>query len=191
MPPAARQRAQQVTAAVLERGAAPRAPRRLLAAGAWAAAAASRLAALLLWSRGPALPTIVCDRPEVTRAAAFARFHVDCELPAGSWPMLWAEGVDGVLQPLLPNVDPLLGYLGAEPPLAAGPHRLPASALLDFEFEPARPPRVLWLAIADHAPSADELAAVQQQLLSRSPAERHAWLLQRFPTAWELPFPGR
>ena len=191
MPPAARRRAQRATAALLGRGALPRAHRRLVAAGAWAAAAASLLAALLLWSRGPSLPTIVCDRPDPTRAAAFARFHVDCVLAAGSWPLLWSEGDDGSLQPLLPNADPLLAYLGAEPPLAKGPHRLPASALFDFEFEPARPPRLLRLVVADRATSAAERSTLQQQLTECAPAARQAWLQQRFPTAWELPFPDR
>jgi len=180
-----RQRAAAGVQAVLARAASTTRGRSSLVAAAMAVAAL--LLVGWLWWSGPASgPVLIRERPDPTRASGLERLHVECELPAGSWPLLWAELADGSLQLLLPHSDPLLGYLGASPPLPGGQQRLPGSALFDFEFELATLPRALLVAASDREWSAAERTALAQDLTAAAPAARGELLQRRLLCAWRL-----
>lgn len=188
--PADRLRAAAGVQAALARGT------RLSRGRATMVAAAMAAAALLLvgwlWWSGPAPGAVlVRERPDPTRAGTLERWHVECELPAGSWPLLWAESADGSLQQLLPHPDPLLGYLGATPPLPGGRQRLPGSALFDFEFESAALPRALLVAAGDREWTAAERSAFAAELTAAPPATRADLLQRRLPCGWRLAVESR
>lgn len=180
-----RERAAAGARAVLARGARTTRGRATWVASAMAAAA-TLLVGWLWWSGSVPRAVLVRERPDPTRAATIERFHVECDLPAASWPSLWAELADGSLQQLLPHADPLLGYLGATPPLPGGSQRLPGSAVFDFEFESAALPRALLLAASEREWTPAERHALAGELAATPLASRADLLQRRSLCGWRL-----
>ena len=92
---------------------------------------------------------------------------------------------------LVPHADPLLKYLGAEMPLPAGVHRVPATDVLDFEFDTAAPPTGLLLVVHATELADAELVAIER-LVKETPRDRLLALVQaKWPEARLLAFPAR
>jgi hypothetical protein len=165
-----------------------------LAAGLWAL--------LALW---PSADGLRCDirryKPDnVVRAEVRERFALEVEFTAPRWLALWQlDSPMGRLRPpalpwitrLMPQADPLLRWLGAEMPLAAGKHRVPATEALDFEFVPIFPPDSLVLVPTVAELAAADLAAIETTIADTPRAELETVLRRRWPESRVVPFPAR
>lgn len=191
--PAERERLRGATARLL--AAAPRqASRGRLVAFAVVAVAAVLLALLLFWRGADGLAVATVRRyvpDDLVRAERLERYAVDVRLAAPRWLAVWQLGADGKATRLMPHADPLLRWLGAEMPLAAGTHRVPAAEVLDFEFAVDRAPAGLVLVATAAEPGAAELAAIDA-IVAATPREALAAALQaKWPEARVLAFPAR
>lgn len=190
--PGERARLRATTARVLAT-AQRRASFRRLAGLTVVALAAALLATVVLWPRGGGLGAIGVRRYEpeqVVRAGKLERYSLTVECGAPRWLALWQlDGPSG--KRLVPHADPLLKYLGAEMPLPAGVHRVPATDVLDFEFDTAAPPTGLLLVVHATELADAELVAIER-LVKETPRDRLLALVQaKWPEARLLAFPAR
>lgn len=191
--PSDRDRLRGVTAQLLT---APRrhVPRRRLAGLAVTALAAAVLAVLTLWRGADGCAEVTVRRyvpDELVRAERLERYAVDVQLTAPRWLAVWQLAADGAATRLMPHADPLLRWLGAEMPLGAGTHRVPAAEVLDFEFAAARPPAALVVVATATEPSAAELTAIDAIVTATPRAQLTAALQAKWPEARVLSFPAR
>lgn len=155
--------------------------------------AAVVMALLLFWRGADGLTEVSVRRyvpDEVVRSERLERFAVDVQFAAPRWLSLWQLGDDGKSTRLMPHADPLLRWLGAEMPLAAGRHRVPAAEVLDFEFATNKPPVGLVMLATPTEPTATELAAIEAVITTASRLELAATLQARWPEARVVAFPG-
>ncbi len=169
-------------------------PSRLRLVGLVAVAmAACLLATWSLWSSTHGLCDIGVRRyvpDNVVRAERLERFSMAVQVDAPRWLGLWQlDSKDS--KRLMPNDDPLLRYLGAEMPLAAGSHRLPAAEVLDFEFASDQPPSSLLLVASTTELSASDLSAIEQLIATTPRPELLKAVQAKWFEARVLEFPAR
>jgi hypothetical protein len=161
-------------------------------AGALLAVAAVAVTALTCWPQPRlGLTDLAVHRyvPDaIVRAERLERFSLQLRLDAPRWLAAWQLGRQ--VTRLLPHADPLLQHLGAEMPLRAGTHRLPAVEVLDFEFAAAQPPQALVVVPSARELTAAELATIEALLATTPRAELAAALAARWPEARVSAFPA-
>lgn len=194
LPDGERAALRRVTERLLATPAAARRPRLLAKLGvAVLAAAAVLVATLLLWTSPDGLVGFDVrryDPANVVRSERLERFALDVRVDASRWVALWQ--LDGkVGKRLMPHADPLLRWLGSEMPLPAGPHRVPAAEVLDFEFPSNQPPTGLVLVTFEQEPAEGTLAAIEQMIATTARDGLQAAMAAKWPEARVLPFPGR
>lgn len=156
--------------------------------------AAVLVALLLLWRGADGLCEVSVRRyvpDEVMRSERLERFAIDVAFEAPRWLCVWQLGDDGKSTRLMPHADPLLRWLGAEMPLAAGRHRVPAAEVLDFEFAADKPPAGLVMLAAPAEPSTAELAAIEVVIAATPRLELAAALQAKWPEVRVVAFPAK
>ena len=156
--------------------------------------AAVLVALLLLWRGADGLTEVSVRRyvpDEVMRSERLERFAIDVAFEAPRWLCVWQLGDVGKSARLMPHADPLLRWLGAEMPLAAGRHRVPAAEVLDFEFAADKPPAGLVMLAAPAEPSTAELAAIEAVIAATPRLELAAALQAKWPEARVVAFPAK
>ncbi|MBK8097204.1 MAG: hypothetical protein IPK26_08855 [Planctomycetes bacterium] len=125
---------------------------------------------------------------QAMRGAAH-RFHVELDVPAPRWLAVFARTADGRIEQLFPSVNPALASLDTPMPLRAGTQRVPAEAMLDWEFDGDRPPQMLWVVPMPDAPDNDGRRWLRDLLTNGADPTIASALQQRFRDARAVPFP--